>query len=72
MKICPKCGGTGKIQDDKVLGASLKKQREAKSLSLREVGRRMELSQSYICDLEHGRRIWSSDLEKRYLSAIGV
>lgn len=72
MKVCHKCGGTGKIQDDKILGASLKKQRESKALSLREVGRRMKLSQSYICDLEHGRRIWSADLEKRYVSALEV
>lgn len=70
MKVCPKCGGTGKIQDDKILGNSLKKQRESKNLSLREVARRMKVSQSYICDLEHGRRIWSADLEKRYYHAI--
>jgi len=70
MKVCPKCGGTGTIQDDKILGAQLKKKREKAGLPLREVARQMGLSASYICDLEHGRRSWSADLKKRYHGAV--
>jgi hypothetical protein len=51
MKECPKCGGSGVIQDDAVLGVELRKKREGIGLTLREVSRRMKISASYLCDL---------------------
>jgi cytoskeletal protein RodZ len=70
MKECPKCGGSGVIQDDAVLGVELRKKREGIGLTLREVSRRMKISASYLCDLEHGRRIWSPILEHNYRQAV--
>jgi predicted transcriptional regulator len=71
-KMCPKCGGTGKVIDDKALGRELNKKRMAKGVKLREVAREMKFSASYICDLEKGRRQWSADLEKKYRLALEV
>lgn len=70
IKVCPKCGGTGKIQDDNSLGESMKKKRQKAHLTLKKVAEHMKLSVGYVCDLEHGRRIWRADIEKRYYAAI--
>jgi len=70
MPVCPRCGGTGKIKDDKIIGENCKKLRNECGKSLREVGKKMGFSASYICDLEHGRRIWSSNLVESYHKAL--
>lgn len=67
---CPRCNGTGKIPDDKDMGEEFRKMRIAKGLSLREISKLMGLSAQYICDLEHGRRIWSDGLQERYNKAL--
>lgn len=66
MRVCEKCGGIGKVQDDKLLGLSLGGKRESMGATLRSLAKIMGYSASYICDLEHGRRRWSAGLEKKY------
>mgnify|MGYP006403728585 FL=1 len=58
MTVCPRCNGSGEILDDRVHGASIRRQREALGLSLREVARRCGWSAGYLSDLELGRRSW--------------
>lgn len=70
VKPCPKCGGTGKIQDDVLVGKALRKERTEAGLNLREIARRMELSAPYVSDLELGRRIWRGELITRYRKAL--
>jgi transcriptional regulator with XRE-family HTH domain len=70
MKKCTKCGGTGYVQDDAMLGGELKAQRVKVDISLLEVSCRMKISPAYLCDLEHGRRAWSRKLEQNYRQAI--
>lgn len=50
--ICPSCKQLKKVAD----GKHLKELREAKGLSLRELGKRVNLTPAYLCDIEHNRR----------------
>lgn len=63
---CPKCHGTGRIPDDRVLGAELRRRRLKRGLGLREMAARLEFSPAYISDLELGRRAWSPSTRERY------
>jgi len=72
VKECPKCGGTGRVVDDTILGAELRQLREAKDRSLRSVAAGLKLSPAYISDLEHGRRSWSGTLEANYRKELEV
>lgn len=56
---CPRCGGTGEVEDDREVGAGYRRRREDIGVSLREVARQCGLSVSYLSDLELGRRKWS-------------
>lgn len=69
-KTCPRCNGTGRLADDKLTGAKMRSMREAKTLTLREVARRMGFSPAYVCDLELGRRIWNTKVTELYLTAL--
>jgi predicted transcriptional regulator len=69
-KVCPRCNGTGRLTDDKATGARMRAMREGRGLSGREVARRMGFSAAYVCDLELGRRIWSTKVIELYLTAI--
>lgn len=60
------------MSDDREVGRTLKQQREASGVTLREVGRRMGFSAAYISDLEHGRRAWNATRIAAYLKACGV
>lgn len=45
--------------------------RKEKSLSLREVARRMGISAAYLSDLERAKRNWNEKLAERYEIALG-
>jgi DNA-binding transcriptional regulator YiaG len=51
--ICTRCLQIRKVVD----GAKLKELRVKKGYSLREVARRVNISASYLCDIEHNRRL---------------
>lgn len=69
-KECPHCDGTGRVLDEKAVGALMRTVRKAKGVSLREAARRLHWSAPYICDLEYGRRGWTTDKQNKYLKAI--
>lgn len=50
---------------------TLRKAREAQGLSQREVGQRMETTQSAVSDLEHGRSVPQLETLVRYAAAVG-
>ena len=58
------------MQDDKVLGRTMRARRTAKGLLLRELAARLGLTASYLCDLELGRRAWTGLNIKRYEDAL--
>lgn len=66
LGTCPKCGGEVLVID----GDGLRKQREARGISLRRVACRLGISGAYLSDLERGNRQWSGKLTKRFLFAI--
>lgn len=63
---CPRCDGTGDLPD----GKTLRDLREAYGVSLRAVARALELSISYISDLERDKRNWTASLGTSYLAAL--
>lgn len=67
---CPKCGGSGKVEDPAVVGAKMRKARELSGIALHSVAKRMSFSAPYISDLEHGRRSWSPYLIQAYQEAL--
>lgn len=46
--------------DDRAIGEQMRARRKAAGLSLRELAKRVKRTASYLCDLELGRRRWSS------------
>lgn len=66
QKQCDKCGGTGQLLDP----IRLKRQRRRAELSQRTMAKRMGITASYLCDLEHGRRDWNAQLDERFRAAL--
>ena len=67
---CKRCGGTGREQDDQLIGEAWQAKRKAAGLSLRDLGKRLDLSAAYLSDLENGRRRWSPENVRRYTEAL--
>lgn len=70
-KSCHCCSGSGEELDHVAVGAELKKLREGKGLTLKQVGSRMDpkVSTTFIWDLERGRRNWNLKLVAKYQQA---
>lgn len=69
---CTRCRGSGKEPDWRALGQSVRKSREAKGLGLREVARAVQVSASFLSDLELGRRSWQGNKARAVLTLLGV
>lgn len=67
-KWCPRCGGSGKVQNDSQIGAQMRILRG--SMSLRELGAKLGFSAAYLSDLELGRRRWSAKLQESYRAIV--
>lgn len=65
-EVCEKCGGTGEKIDPKVL----REKRDKSGLTAATVAARMDISASYLSDLEQGRRDWDAKLLADFLKAI--
>jgi len=66
QKVCSTCGGSG-FQIDPIL---LKFRRQAQHLSITECAKRMGVSIAYVCELEHGRKRWNSELLAKFNQAL--
>jgi transcriptional regulator with XRE-family HTH domain len=67
---CPKCGGTGKIPDQKSIGDEMRQLRIHAGISLRSAASKMGFSASYLSDLENGHRNWDEGLVEAFKEAI--
>ena len=61
---CPRCLGTGQVQDQRVLGLVMKSLRGQRTL--REMAECMGVSFPHLSLLEHGKRRWTPELVKKY------
>lgn len=68
-RLCPKCGGTGRIDDDREIGAEMRRLRERAGLAAYEVARRLGCSPAYVSDLELGKRTWNAERMARFKAA---
>ena len=69
-KPCTKCGGTGKENDHVAIGERLRKLREFRRVQAKTVAEILGISQSYLSDLEHGRRWWTMEKIQQYEKAL--
>lgn len=67
--FCGACGGTGQRLDHAALGEGLRDLRHRAGKTQQDVARAVGLKPAYICDLEHGRRAWSTEKVAVYLAA---
>lgn len=59
-----------KYIDHIATGRNVRHDRRRRHLTLGQVARFMEISTSYLCDLEMGRRHWTEELVARYQEAV--
>src|ERR1041385_7445432 len=57
--------------DLKTFGQEIQDRREAKELSMRDLGFYAGVSASYVCDIEHDRRIPAEDVTVRLAGILG-
>jgi transcriptional regulator with XRE-family HTH domain len=69
-KDCPHCDGTGRVLNEKAVGALMREVRELKGVSQREIARRLKWSAPYVCDLEKGKALWTTRKQNKYLAAL--
>lgn len=69
-KPCPHCDGTGRVLDERAIGALMRSVRESKQLSLRKLALRLKWSATYVSDLERGHKLWTTAKQNRYLRAL--
>lgn len=68
---CDKCAGTGLMNDPRVTGQMLRKEREQAGMSLRAMAQKVQRSAAYLSDLERGRRNWSEEKIAEYRRILG-
>ena len=69
-KKCRRCAGTGREPDHGAKGAEMKRKRLATGFSMRQLARKMGISNAYLCGLERGSKAWNDGLERRYVEAL--
>lgn len=70
---CHRCRGTGREPDWRGLGDKVRAAREAMGLGLREVARRLKMSETYVCHMERGRvASWQGPKARALLELVGV
>lgn len=62
---CKRCNGSGLEFDQKEFGADVRRRREAVGWTLRAAAKRIGISESYLSDLELGRRHWNADIIRK-------
>lgn len=67
---CPRCGGRGTIEDDRVVGARFRRMRKMARVTMRQVGDAMGLTEGHVSYLELGKRTFAPDLQLRYTEAL--
>lgn len=68
-KPCATCNGSGSVPDDST-GALLRKDREKAGITASAVANHMDISDSFLYDLEKDRRTWTAELVARYQAAM--
>ena len=70
QRTCPCCKGSGKVDDPYEIGISMRRLREGKNISVREVARRLKKSAVFISHLERGLRNWNDAMIENYKEAL--
>lgn len=69
-KKCDRCDGTGRVPDPVAIGDHLRKKRENAGVSLRTIAKQMNISATYLSDMERGNRLWSVVKVEQYLEIL--
>jgi hypothetical protein len=71
LRPCTACSGSGFVRDEIAFGQRMQAYRESARVTLRVLATELGLSVGYLCDLEHGRKRWGSELTLKYINALG-
>ena len=67
---CPRCGGSGEVRHDGLVGKLMRERRMKAGISLRELARRIKWSAAYVSSLELGQRMWTDSKLQRYAKGL--
>lgn len=59
---CPRCKGTGEVEDPLLVGQSLRKLRLEAGITLLRMAEVMKISPGHLSDLENGKRAWRGSI----------
>lgn len=66
---CNSCSGTGRVPDWET-GPVLRAERDKAGVLQKDVATHMGISETYVYDLESGRRPWTNELVAAYQKAV--
>lgn len=69
-KKCHCCHGTGTEHDAKVHGRAMSGLRLRAGIGLRAMAKRLNVSHTYLWQMEQGRRRWPDALNRKYRSLV--
>ncbi len=64
---CKACDGSGIEPNQRAIGEELRAKRKELRISLNDVAGYTGVTPQFLCDLEHGRRKWTTRLANDYL-----
>lgn len=70
QKPCCRCCGSGNEPDNKFVGRNLRINREHEGISLRKMATLLEVSPSFLSQLERGDRMWKPELMLKCLKIL--
>jgi len=68
-QTCGACNGTGTLPSDDA-GPLLKAEREKAGVQAKDIAEALNVSPSYLHDLERGNRRWTNELVESYMKAL--
>lgn len=69
-KSCQWCMGTGMELDQREFGAEMRRKREKKGITAKDMSLRVGCSPAYVSELERGMKKWTIDLRDRFKRAL--
>jgi len=67
---CRRCKGSGREPDQVETGLWFRAHREQLGISLRTMAKRLNISPSFLSNLEQGRRVWTPSVRESYKLAL--
>lgn len=67
---CAHCMGTGFEPDHEAIGKAMRTKRTKAGKAMKPIADKMGIGQSYLSELETGKKSWNADLKKKFEDAL--